>query len=79
MITAQTFQHQLTRERHNTDIMTRRGLYRHNIPFSELQMIDILIDPLPGVLEMHLHKIVIEHIGRYILQPVPRSKLAAYI
>ena len=68
--------HELSRERHHSDIMTRTCLHSHHIALLQIEGIDIMVISLSGVLELHFNKVCALGISRHISEPVVCIQLA---
>jgi hypothetical protein len=49
--------HQLTRERHDADVVSWRGLHRHHVAFFERQMVVVAEISLACVFKLHLNEV----------------------
>ena len=61
--------------------MARTCLHRHDIPFFQVEVVDVVIICLSGVLKLHFHKVCAFGIARHIGKPVvcvQLSVLASY-
>ena len=73
--------HQSSCKSNHTNVMARTCLHRHDIPFFQVEVVDVVIICLSGVLKLHFHKVCAFGIARHIGKPVvcvQLSVLASY-
>ena len=62
--------HQSSGESHHTDVMTGIGLHCNNIALLEVEIIDIVIISLTGMLKLHLDEVGGVGVAWHVGQPV---------
>ena len=57
-------------EGHHSDVMSRVSLHGDDVPFLQLQVVDVVIVSLAGMFELHLYQVCRIRITRYVGKPV---------
>ena len=57
-------------ERHHTDVVSGIGFHSHDVALLELQVVDVVVIALSGVLELHLDEVGVVVVSRHVGQPV---------
>ena len=68
--------HQTSCQRDNTDVVTRVGLYRHDVALLQVKLVDIVVIALSRVFELHFHEVGGIDISWHVSQPVVGVELS---
>ena len=60
--------HQVARERHDADVVTRRRFDGYDVAPFEVEVVDVLVERTAGVLETHLDDVA-RHVDRVLVEP----------
>ena len=68
--------YQSSGQRYHTDVVARIGLDGNHVAFLQLQVVDVVVISLAGVLELNLHQVGVFNVAWHIGQPIVGVQLS---